>query len=932
MTSTGHSSGTSATGNRPRHESSLTDIRNQVTMVSGGRAALAGNSELGNRFPDYVDKSSITLPFVAGDYEATEVLARGGMSTTYIGHCLSDATKKVVIKVPDVKSKKTVDMFSNECKILAELEHSNIVPILSSGDFIQDGMSYPYMVMKFIEGQSLRQKIKAQGRLGWEEAAKVLEDVADALNYLYENNFCHRDIKPDNIIFDTETGHWILVDFGIAKSLQDNIMLTMTMAGQDSGTWDYMPPEQLDGKAVDIRCDIYALGTVVWEALIGTVPRRGTKLPAAYGLDLPADVDILIGKMVEHNPADRYQTPGELLNALHSGAGKVEKWKEKKGKLQTISRVGVIGAAGVVLISLIWVIGNFIAVAKAKEIYEDNKASPTVTLGELHKFSAKMPFFWGQCYLDEVIPDLQNQAKEEFKNMQSGFAEIRDEISLREGSDGELGKGKVLCENFIKRWENIFSASEELTKAKTCQVELSKILLRRNEEGLLNSTIGDVRNITVGKTQSQFKEAFDKCKSVEKELTLPEVRIKLGRFVAELRNAALGNVLKEVDELISSDTLENWLTADREVNNIRVIIGDDPELTEKQQQVDDKFWNYYHAEAQNALKINEFAKARASLRHYREIGMKKHAEESLTLEKKINYDEEVFSWKSTHEVIEKYVNDRAFVRALEVLNQFANQYPNTQVVKIPEQRKCISDAYADYIRGLWGTLDDFQEQLKVFLEKFPEAQEKIKSLRKCLCCSVHNAVHKIVYDSSTDNQVKLTQLAQIKYTDCEEYQKNYLKKLLTAASNFAAQESLSTRYAFFYVWQRPPADCVKMKEEPTIYDVTITRITVNLSWSHYNELRGDNNSDPVIKIGKVGYEPWWSDLGPVNNQAFTLTVNHNFLWNIKDCELLVQIADDDFFAAQTYSVAAKPTIFKRSDTAVWKFENGTTLEIQWTTK
>src|SRR5574344_1992103 len=125
------------------------------------------------------------------------------------------------------------------------------------------------MVMKFIDGPSLRQQLKTQEKLSWDEAKKVLEDIATALGYLYINNMCHRDIKPDNIIFDKEARNWVLVDFGIAKSLQDNIRLTMTMAGQDSGTWDYMPPEQLDGKVVDIRCDIYALGTVIWEALIG---------------------------------------------------------------------------------------------------------------------------------------------------------------------------------------------------------------------------------------------------------------------------------------------------------------------------------------------------------------------------------------------------------------------------------------------------------------------------------------------------------------------------------------------------------------------------------------------------------------------------------------------------------------------------------------
>lgn len=923
----------STTKGSSHHRSSITDLRNQVTMVAGSRQpTIIGTDGAGQ--PLQSTKVTFSLPFTAGDFLATDVLAQGGMSMTYIGHRLSDPEEKVVIKIPDVKSKKTVDMFSNECKILAELKHPNIVPILSFGEVVADGSPFPYMVMKFIDGQSLRQKIKVQGHLSWQEASKVLKDIAGALDYLYENNFCHRDIKPDNIIFDTASDSWILVDFGIAKSLQDNIMLTMTMAGQDSGTWDYMPPEQLDGKAVDIRCDIYALGTVIWESLIGTVPRRGTKLPSAFGLDLPSDVDILIGKMVEHNPADRYQTPGDLLEALSSGAGKIEKWKKRKSKLRIFTRYGLAGLLIVVALILIWFIGNFISIAKAREIYEQNKASATVTLRELNKAAAKMPFFWGRSYLDKVIPELKKQSDVERANMKSEFNGIHTKILQHSGSDEDLESRELLCKNFIAKWGKTFDGAEAITICQSNLSELSQILLRRKEERLLSSTIDKIKTITAAKQKAQYREAFDECRKVGKILTLPDIKKKLEDFVAALKKEAIGSAMDEVKALIASDSRKDWFTAYQKIDDIRETIGDDPQLTEEQSRIDDKFWQYYSSEAQRAMKENRFSNAREHLKQYEQSGMKRHTAEMLRFLGDINRAEEFFHWEETRKAAEQYMASNAFVPALDAVNRFAARYPNTQIIKIPEQRKAIANRFAEFIIKQRTDLDSFQENLKVFLEKFPDDRENIKVLRRFLCWSIHNAVGNIVFDESIVSEAKSARLAQIKYNDCEDYQKNYLKILLAVASNYAARSSIATLYGFEYYYQRPPADCVKMKDPPTIFDVTITKIKVDLSASHYSELKGMNNCNPEIRIGKEGYDPWWKVEGPANTYTFTLDKPYNFWWNIKDCKFKIQIADadDSPFDAGTCWGTLDPTAFKRSDSTSWKWNNGTTLEMEWTTK
>lgn len=133
-------SGSSTTDRNSRHRPSIADLRNQCTInVGGAQPTMVKDDETEGPFSRTVEKITFSLPFAAGEFLATEVLAQGGMSTTYTGYRCSNPEEKVVIKVPDVRSKKTVEMFGNECKILAELKHPNIVPILSSGEFSMDG-------------------------------------------------------------------------------------------------------------------------------------------------------------------------------------------------------------------------------------------------------------------------------------------------------------------------------------------------------------------------------------------------------------------------------------------------------------------------------------------------------------------------------------------------------------------------------------------------------------------------------------------------------------------------------------------------------------------------------------------------------------------------------------------------------------------------
>ena len=924
-----HSTAT-ATSSRP----SFSDLRNQVTVVLPEKQTTVVGDMPAIDINANSQYSSFELPFMAGDFLATDILAKGGMSITYLGHRNNKPSEKVVIKIPDLKSSKTVTMFANECKILAELAHPNIVPIIDFGEIDADGNSFPYMVMKYIDGQSLRQKLKVQGKFSWDEASLVLNNIASALDYLYQNNFCHRDIKPDNIIFDTQSEQWILVDFGIAKSLQDNLMLTMTMAGQDSGTWDYMPPEQLEGRAVDIRCDIYALGTVIWEILIGTVPRRGTKLPAAFGIELPADVDILIGKMVEHNLDDRYQTPADILAALRSGAQRIETWKKTKSTVKNAVKISSISLGIILLLAVIWFVGEFIAIAKAKEIYEKNRSSATVSLCELSNFSGRMPFFWGKRYVSSVIPDLKEKAGIEEKEMKEEFARIENSIKIHSGSDNELETRQIACENFIAKWGIAFPTSKETLVAKQNNNDLRKILLVRKEKKLLKETLEKIKKSTASKKQDDYRSAFEECRQLERSLSLPETKKELSDFVKVLRSEAVGNALVEVEKLIASSSKEDWISAYEKINTIRDTLGDDPELSRKQDLIDDKFWEYYRSEAEKALNAKRFASARANVATYLQTGMTRHKNDATKYQNLINDAEERHHWDETQKNANQYMNDKAFIPALEALNRFAQKYPNTQLVNLSAQRKIIADNFLGYIIQQRTDLDSYQENMDVFLQRFPEEKESIQKLRRFLCWSVHNAIGEIVFDNSLAVQAKTARLSQIKYNHCEEYQKKYLNILMKQALNYASKDTISTLYGFQYFYQRPPEDCIKMKSSPTIYNVTITEINVSLSESHYQALKGWNNCNPQIRIGKDGYSAWRHVNAPVNTYSFTLNEPYSFWWNIKDCKFKIQIcdADDSPFDAGTYWGTIGPEAFKESNSTSWKWDSGTTLEMKWTTK
>ena len=266
-------------------------------------------------------------------YTLDRELGGGGMSRVFV----ADETalgRKVVVKVlhPELAAAVSVERFRREIQLAAQLQHPNIVPVLSAG--VSDGL--PYYTMPFVEGESLRARM-TRGALDAPETVRILRDVAAALAYSHERGVVHRDVKPDNVLLTRH--HALVTDFGVAKALSASAARPasgmLTTLGLAMGTPAYMAPEQAAADpAADHRADIYALGAMAYEMLSGVAlfgDRSPSALLAAQVTERPVPLDArrpglppalsaLVMRCLEKDPAARPQTADEVLAALDAVA------------------------------------------------------------------------------------------------------------------------------------------------------------------------------------------------------------------------------------------------------------------------------------------------------------------------------------------------------------------------------------------------------------------------------------------------------------------------------------------------------------------------------------------------------------------------------------------------------------------------------------
>ena len=258
-------------------------------------------------------------------YAIERELGRGGMATVYLAHDLKH-DRKVALKVlhPELAATVGPERFSREVRLAARLQHPHILPLFDSGE----AAGHLWYTMPYVEGESLRDRLRREPQVPLDEALRICHEVAQALGYAHEHGVIHRDIKPGNLLLTTD-GNVLVADFGVARALQGNDALTQT--GLAVGTPAYMSPEQAAGeRTVDAHTDVYSLGCVLYEMLAGEPPYTGPTAQAVVAKrfhapipsvrhvrpEIPDGVDHALHRALALSPADRFATVAELWSAL----------------------------------------------------------------------------------------------------------------------------------------------------------------------------------------------------------------------------------------------------------------------------------------------------------------------------------------------------------------------------------------------------------------------------------------------------------------------------------------------------------------------------------------------------------------------------------------------------------------------------------------
>lgn len=260
---------------------------------------------------------------LTAEYEIVEELGRGGMAIVFRAR-ERQLEREVALKVLPFSlafDAEFVERFQREARTAARLEHPNIIPIYRVGRAAR----VIYFVMKLLRGQALSERLAQRGRLPPAEIRDLLIQAARALGYAHQHGIVHRDVKPDNIMFD-ELGHAVVTDFGIAKAASGT---RLTGTGMSIGTPHYMSPEQARAQPLDGRSDLYSLGVVAYQCLVGQVPFDGEDaFSIGYkhimeALPVPAldtveqrRIFVVIRRMMAKAPEDRFQTAEDLVREL----------------------------------------------------------------------------------------------------------------------------------------------------------------------------------------------------------------------------------------------------------------------------------------------------------------------------------------------------------------------------------------------------------------------------------------------------------------------------------------------------------------------------------------------------------------------------------------------------------------------------------------
>lgn len=294
------------------------------------------------------------------------VAARSGMASIFRAKDQRTG-QPVAIKVPHLEMKHDpvlMERFRREEEIGAKLDHPGVMKVLRD-----DNRSRAYMVMEWVSGVPLRQVLnQLQPKLSQERAIKITLSICDALDYIHRNGVIHRDLKPENVMIDCEDGAK-LIDFGLATSTGAR-RITFARLSNTMGTPDYISPEQVEGKPGDARSDLYALGVMLYEMLVGKVPFEGPNPfvvmhdrlvnnpvpPRELNPSISPQLQEIVYRALERDSKNRYHTAHEFAWDLRhqdrvgvSDRAELREWKSRRASLTK----RIVSSAGLALIPVV---------------------------------------------------------------------------------------------------------------------------------------------------------------------------------------------------------------------------------------------------------------------------------------------------------------------------------------------------------------------------------------------------------------------------------------------------------------------------------------------------------------------------------------------------------------------------------------------------
>jgi serine/threonine-protein kinase len=320
-----------------------------ATALSADNIVTAPNHAVGEAAARRWVERAFAEPPLAAQYQLVRPLGRGGMGTVWLARDLQ-LHRVVALKVlhrwlaeqPDERAR-----FRREARVMARLVHESIVPVHTFGE----AGAVLFFTMRHVDGESLAERLRREGRLDPAAARRVLGELARALDYAHGEGVVHRDLKPENVMLDRETGRALLTDFGVAAMPSHDA----PEGGLTVGTPHYMSPEQLLGEhAIDGRSDLYALGALGFMLLTGRPPFRGqsfrelsarhvaqpTPSLAAAAPHVPRTMVEAIERCLAKDPAERWRRGRDFAAALEAGPWAA--WKPRIGRMAKVVRAAVI--------------------------------------------------------------------------------------------------------------------------------------------------------------------------------------------------------------------------------------------------------------------------------------------------------------------------------------------------------------------------------------------------------------------------------------------------------------------------------------------------------------------------------------------------------------------------------------------------------------